>query len=49
MTGGDILIECLKAQGVRCVFGMPGTTEHTDLRLAPSSWSRRYRSLSCPS
>ena len=25
MTGGDILIECLKAQGVRCVFGMPGT------------------------
>ena len=25
MKGGDILIECLKAQGVRCVFGMPGT------------------------
>ena len=25
MRGGDILIECLKAQGVRCVFGMPGT------------------------
>jgi len=25
MTGGDLLIECLKAQGVRCVFGMPGT------------------------
>ena len=25
MQGGDILIECLKAQGVRCVFGMPGT------------------------
>lgn len=25
MTGGDILIECLKAQGVRCIFGMPGT------------------------
>ena len=25
MTGGDILVECLKAQGVRCVFGMPGT------------------------
>jgi acetolactate synthase-1/2/3 large subunit len=25
MNGGDLLIECLKAQGVRCVFGMPGT------------------------
>lgn len=25
MTGGDILIECLKAQGVSAVFGMPGT------------------------
>ncbi len=25
MKGGDILIECLKAQGIRCVFGMPGT------------------------
>ena len=25
MTGGDILIESLKAQGVRCVVGMPGT------------------------
>ncbi len=25
MRGGDILIECLKAQGVRSVFGMPGT------------------------
>ncbi|UCF72524.1 MAG: thiamine pyrophosphate-binding protein [Deltaproteobacteria bacterium] len=25
MKGGDILIECLKAQGVRCIFGMPGT------------------------
>jgi acetolactate synthase-1/2/3 large subunit len=25
MKGGDILIECLKEQGVRCVFGMPGT------------------------
>jgi acetolactate synthase-1/2/3 large subunit len=25
MTGGDLLIECLKAQGVRCIFGMPGT------------------------
>jgi acetolactate synthase-1/2/3 large subunit len=25
MRGGDILIECLKAQGVDCVFGMPGT------------------------
>jgi acetolactate synthase-1/2/3 large subunit len=24
MKGGDILIECLKAQGVRCIFGMPG-------------------------
>ncbi|MGD9081454.1 MAG: thiamine pyrophosphate-binding protein, partial [Desulfobacterales bacterium] len=24
MRGGDILIECLKAQGVRCIFGMPG-------------------------
>ena len=25
MTGGQLLIECLKAQGVRAVFGMPGT------------------------
>ena len=25
MTGGDSLIECLKAQGVRAIFGMPGT------------------------
>jgi acetolactate synthase-1/2/3 large subunit len=25
MTGGEILLECLKAQGVRAVFGMPGT------------------------
>ncbi|MSS69954.1 MAG: thiamine pyrophosphate-binding protein [Candidatus Latescibacteria bacterium] len=25
MTGGEILIACLKAQGVRCLFGMPGT------------------------
>ena len=25
LKGGDILIECLKAQGVRAVFGMPGT------------------------
>ena len=25
MKGGDILIECLKAQGVSAVFGMPGT------------------------
>ena len=25
MRGGDILIECLKAQGVTAVFGMPGT------------------------
>mgnify|MGYP001178484201 CR=1 FL=1 len=25
MKGGDIIIECLKAQGVRCIFGMPGT------------------------
>ncbi len=25
MTGGDILIECLKAQGVSTIFGMPGT------------------------
>lgn len=24
MKGGDLLIECLKVQGVRCVFGMPG-------------------------
>ena len=24
MRGGDILVECLKAQGVRCIFGMPG-------------------------
>lgn len=25
MKGGDILIECLKAQGVSTIFGMPGT------------------------
>lgn len=25
VTGGDLLIECLVAQGVRAVFGMPGT------------------------
>lgn len=25
MKGGDILIECLKAQGVSAIFGMPGT------------------------
>src|SRR5437899_10797669 len=25
MTGGDILLECLAAQGVRAIFGMPGT------------------------
>ncbi len=25
VKGGDILVECLKAQGVRAVFGMPGT------------------------
>ncbi|MYC83274.1 MAG: thiamine pyrophosphate-binding protein, partial [Acidobacteria bacterium] len=25
LRGGDLLIECLKAQGVRAVFGMPGT------------------------
>ncbi len=25
MTGAEILLECLKAQGVRAVFGMPGT------------------------
>lgn len=25
MKGGDILVECLKAQGVSAVFGMPGT------------------------
>ena len=25
MKGGDILIECLKAQGISAVFGMPGT------------------------
>ena len=25
MTGGELLIECLKAQGIRCVFGMPGS------------------------
>ena len=25
MTGGELLIECLKAQGVRAIFGMPGT------------------------
>lgn len=25
MTGGELLIACLKQQGVRAVFGMPGT------------------------
>ena len=25
MRGGDILIQCLQAQGVRTIFGMPGT------------------------
>jgi acetolactate synthase-1/2/3 large subunit len=25
MTGGEILLECLQSQGVRAVFGMPGT------------------------
>ena len=25
MKGGDFLVECLKEQGVRCIFGMPGT------------------------
>jgi thiamine pyrophosphate-dependent acetolactate synthase large subunit-like protein len=25
MTGADVLFTCLKAQGVRAVFGMPGT------------------------
>ena len=25
MRGGDLLIECLRAQEVRCLFGMPGT------------------------
>lgn len=25
MTGADILVECLKAQGVKAIFGMPGT------------------------
>jgi acetolactate synthase-1/2/3 large subunit len=24
MKGADLLIECLKVQGIRCVFGMPG-------------------------
>lgn len=24
MTGGEIIVECLKAQGVRCLVGMPG-------------------------
>ncbi len=24
IKGGDLLIECLEAQGVRCIFGMPG-------------------------
>jgi acetolactate synthase-1/2/3 large subunit len=24
MTGADLLIDCLKTQGVQCVFGMPG-------------------------
>lgn len=25
LTGGDVLLRCLRAQGVRAVFGMPGT------------------------
>src|SRR5262245_6652845 len=25
LTGGDALLRCLRAQGVRAVFGMPGT------------------------
>lgn len=25
LTGGDLLLECLRAEGVRAVFGMPGT------------------------
>ena len=25
MKGGDFLVECLKEQGVRSIFGMPGT------------------------
>lgn len=25
LTGGDVLLKCLEAQGVRAVFGMPGT------------------------
>src|SRR5579863_9236501 len=25
LTGGDVLLRCLKAQGVEAVFGMPGT------------------------
>lgn len=25
MTGGDVLLKCLRAQGVRAIFGMPGT------------------------
>ncbi|MEE2659521.1 MAG: thiamine pyrophosphate-binding protein [Candidatus Latescibacterota bacterium] len=25
MRGGELLMKCLEAQGVRCVFGMPGT------------------------
>ena len=24
MTGGDIFVECLKAQGVKDIFGLPG-------------------------
>ena len=24
MTGGDIFVECLKAQGVKVIFGLPG-------------------------
>ena len=24
MTGGEIFVECLKAQGVKAIFGMPG-------------------------
>ena len=25
MTGADLLVQCLKAQGVNTIFGMPGT------------------------
>ena len=37
MRGGDLLVECLKAQGVRCVFGMPGT-QNLQIYASGPSW-----------